>query len=75
MNHPSIFGYGAGWMSMAGYLTSMAPHAATSTPLEAGFRVKLRFASINKSLTLTRLVPVDHRNDSVFIQSPRQSIQ
>lgn len=35
----------------------------------------LRFASINMSLTLTRLVPVDHRNDSVFIQSSRQSIQ
>lgn len=29
-----------GWLDVNGRLTSMAPHPATSTPLEAGFRVK-----------------------------------
>lgn len=29
-----------GWLDVNGRLTSTAPHSATSTPLEAGFRVK-----------------------------------
>lgn len=58
-----------GWLDVNGRLTSMAgPSSCNFDAFGGGVPRKawLRFASIKMSLTMTRRIPVDHRNDSVY---------